>query len=300
MNTYELTTNQLLEAYRKIRKNATPEWAVHKIDPDRSNELVVPTIPFVGKQYVNRPKKILVYASAENLTNYCAGEQTDRPWLDDDFQAENRHRKCFDDPQLQKNPIIPYVHCGPMDTGLLLTAVLHIASKLDIFNFENLTLRDFCESIAFGNYGKYSIETAYQLSSRRGISVEEAKKVNLDYAGNIGIMEASHSFIKADIETLKPDYIIIPSKMYGAAKLFVDSIKGDAIIIPIMQMLAGNVNNHIAPNSRRKTTYKKYSIEELPPVVQMSYNGMTDVNRDNYLYVFGYLDQVLSSLNTNQ
>ena len=298
MSTHEIMVNTLLEAYRKIHENNSPTWAAHKKDPKKSGELVVPTIPFVGKNYAEQQKKILVYASAENLSDYCVGRATDRPWLDEDNQAENRHRKCFDDQEMQKkqaDPVIPRVHCGPMDSGLLLTAVMHIVSKLEVMELDRLTPREFCECICFGNYGKYSKETPNQLSKRKGMSKKEDTN-NIDYAGNITLMNASRDFIKADVEILRPDYIILPSTMYKAAKTFIDQIKGSATIIPIYQMVARNVYGHIAPNDRNKKTYKKYSVEDLHPAVQAAYNGMTTVSLDKYLYVFGYLDEVLNSL----
>lgn len=298
MNTHKMLEEQLLKTYREIRKEHTPDWAVHKRIADKTNELVVPTIPFVGKNYAEQQKKVLVYASAENLTNHCVGKHTDRPWLDDDNEAENRHRKCFDDKEMQKkqmDPVIPYVHCGPMETGLLLTAAMYIVSKLEIMTLDDITPREFCERISFGNYGKYSKETPYQLSNRKGISKKEAKE-NIDYAGNAELMKESNDFIKADIDILKPDYIILPGSMYHAAKSFIDHIKVNAVIIPIYQMLAGNVHNHIAPNERNKKNYKKYSVDDLAPAVRTAYHGMTTVSLEKYLYVFGYLDEVLDSL----
>ena len=298
MSNHDKMELDLLEAYRKIRGRIAPEWAVHKITPEYSEELVVPTIPFVGTHYGEQNKRILVYASAENLANYCTGRSTDRPWLDDDAQAENRHRKCFDNQEMQEkqaNPVIPYVHCGPMETGLLLTAVMYIAEKLRIMNMDGLTPRDFCEYICFGNYGKYSKETPYQFAKRKGVSREQAKRINIDYAGNETLMSASNEYIKADIDILRPDYIILPASMYKAAKSFIDEIKGTAVIIPIQQMLAGNVHNHIAPNGRNHREYRKYQVEELHPAVRASYNGLTTVAMDKYLYVFGYLDAVLNS-----
>lgn len=292
------TERTLLREYQKIHNNQKDEiakWAVHKIRTDKKDETVVPTIPFIGKRYFEQDKRILVYASAENLANYCYGEISDRPWLDDDEKAGNRHRLCFDNQEAQTK-VIPYVHCGPMDTGLLLTAVMYLVWKLNISDISNISPREFCETICFGNYGKYSIETKEQERKRKGNDKKRLNK-NIDYAGNIDLMSASHSFIETDIKELKPDYIILPATMYNSAKKFIDSIKGTAKIIPIMQMLASNVNNHIAPNKKRINKYKCYTVEELHPTIQNVYREMTDVSLNNYLYVFGYLDTVLSTIN---
>lgn len=91
MSSYESLVLNLLESYNKISKENTPEWAVHKRNSD---ELVKPTIPFVGKQYAEQKMKILIYASAENLSDYWKGNDKHWPgdWLDDDSCAANRHR----------------------------------------------------------------------------------------------------------------------------------------------------------------------------------------------------------------
>ena len=57
MSTHEILVEELLASYRKISKDNTPAWAVHKRNSD---ENVNPTIPFVGKHYLQQPKKILV------------------------------------------------------------------------------------------------------------------------------------------------------------------------------------------------------------------------------------------------
>jgi len=286
---YEEQVNCLLKSYRELHKKNAPDWAVCK--RTAPEEKVVPTIPFVGKHYAKQQKKILVYASAENLTNHCVGRPTNRPWLDDDAHAENRHRRCFDDQQMQDNPVIPYVHCGPMETGLLLTAVMHIASRIGFADMDQLSPREFCECICFGNYGKYSEETPNQRSCRMGLDSKVSGK-NIDYAGDAAMMEHSNAFVEADIKTLTPDYIVLPATMYAAEKTFIDQIKGDAAVIPIYQMLAGNVNNYIAPNKRRQK-YEAYQLEKLSPSVQLAYSGITTVSQERYRYVFTYLDVVL-------
>lgn len=66
---YELT-NELQKTYREISraKENNPQWAVHKTS--NTQELVHCPIPFVGKRYADQPVKVLLYASAENLSNY--------------------------------------------------------------------------------------------------------------------------------------------------------------------------------------------------------------------------------------
>ena len=266
------------------------------------NELVSPTIPFVGKQYFNQSKKILVYASAENLSNYHKG-YCDRDWLDDDNIAENRHRWCFDNVNLQQNRTLPYVHLGPMEDGGLLTAVMYISEKLcdEPVQIPN----QFYETIAFGNYGKYSIETELQnkLRSYPTISQDDIKSLtkelrgkgtNKDYANQFNFLMESFEFIQADIEFLKPDYIIMPNV---ADNGFIDSIKGNAKIIRIPQ-INGTVINNIAPNKRNNylSKYNKFSPDLLSPTIKKTYNCIKGINLENYLYLFGYLDESIKIL----
>lgn len=287
-STHGILESSLIESYRQISKESLPEWAVHKRN---SNELVKPTIPFVGKHYAEQVRKILVYASAENLADYWKGNDKHwvGDWLDDDSQAENRHRKCFDDPGMQGDPFFPHVHIGPMNNGCLATAAYYIASKLYQLEFSNP--RDFYETIAFGNYGKYSIETALQRSKRLGIE-QNGGKANIDYAGNKELLAASHAFLRADLSELKPDCIILPKAMYEADRVFIDQHKGHAVIVPIHQINTRVINLHIAPK------HSRYDIERLPRSVQVWYErlqqeGMTGKNKENFLSVFTYLDSVL-------
>lgn len=284
----------LISAYKNIMqtKGDTPEWAVHK--RNFQDKLVKCTIPFVGKEYSYQPQKILVYASAENLAGYYPGNDKEwvGDWLDDDEQAINRHRKCFENKVLQDDPFFPHVHLQPMNNGCLATATYYIANKL--FNVDEKLPQDFYETIAFGNYGKYSIETEFQRSKRVG-ELNGEKKANIDYAGNKELLEESHDYILADIKTLNPDYIIIPSSIYNEDKKFIDSIKGNSIIIPICQMNTGVINRSL---TRR---FKKYNENELSSTVKLWYNslqkdGMTGKSKENYLSVFTYLDDVLAKL----
>lgn len=288
MSGHKSLETSLIESYRKLRKDNIPEWAVRKRNSD---EFVIPTIPFVGKHYSEQSQKILVYASAENLADYWKGN--DRhwvgDWLDDDSRAENRHRKCFDDPEMQYDPFFPHVHIGPMNNGCLATAAYYIASKLYQLDFNNP--HDFYENIAFGNYGKYSIETALQRSKRLGIE-QSGGKANIDYAGNKELLAASHSFLRADLSELKPNCIILPKAMYEADKIFLDQYKGHAVIVPIHQINTRVINLHITPK------HSRYDIEKLPQSVQLWYEqlrqeGMTGKNKENYLSVFTYLDYVV-------
>ncbi len=300
MNTYEQIINELLDDYRKIQQAGLPKWAVHKIREGKRSEMVVPTIPFVGKYYAEQEKRILVYASAEVLTDYCCGEETNRPWLDDDTQAENRHRKCFEESFLNATPFFPNVHITPMNRGSLATAVMYLAG---IIRGETVDEpRAFYETIAFGNYGKFSIETEYQrivrenpnLSDREALK-KEKKNINKDYAGNISFLSDSHEYIRSDIERLKPDYIIMPSVN---DKAFLNSILNSSTkkieTIEIYQMGSRTIHSMGAEGRlNRDNKYKARDIESLPDIIQKAYANISGVSLDKYQYVFDHLDQRL-------
>lgn len=298
-NISDKMVKELLSRYDQIMSDwgAKPEWSVHKRNtPD---ELVKCTIPFVGTHYAEQEKRILVYASAENLAGYYLGNTKDWPgdWLDDDDQAQNRHRRCFDDLGLQGASFFPHVHIGPMNDGGLATAVMYLVSKTR----DNEAMpRELYEMIAFGNYGKYSIETPFQKAVRLNpqLSTEEKKKLkkdlngrNEDYATKQNYLEESHAYIRADIEVLKPDFIIMPCMNDDN---FIDSIKGSATIICINQ-INGTVVNNMAPNSRNNyhSKYNAYKPEQLSPALQMACDSIKGINRENFMYMFGYLDSVL-------
>ena len=52
---------RLIEQYQQIfrAKENTPTWAVHKVAPGHTQELIHCTIPFVGKFYEKEETKIL-------------------------------------------------------------------------------------------------------------------------------------------------------------------------------------------------------------------------------------------------
>lgn len=299
MRTHEALEQRLLIAYSEISEKNSPDWAVHKRNSD---ELVKPTIPFVGKHYLEQPKKILVYASAENLSDYWKGNDKHWPgdWLDNDKKAQNRHRMCFEDETMQRKDRLPYVHCGPLEDGGLLIAAMYIAIVAKLRS-STINPREFYESIAFGNYGKYSIETELQriIKENPQLTIDEKKTLknqlkgkgnNIDYASNSDYLVASHDFIRADIAYLKPDYIIMPNVQDNG---FIDDLTGcyGTKIIRINQM-NGPVVNNMAPNKRNnyRSKYNRRDPECLPEIIREARNLMRRISKENYLYVFDHLD----------
>lgn len=267
---YQETLIKIKQAYSSINEtcNNPYEWAVHK--KSNPEELVKCTIPFVGKAYFQQSKKLLVYASAENLSYYYNSNE-ESSLLDNDDSATNRHRLCF---EKNKNKFFPNVHLAPMTNGCLATAVYYIATKLVAELPENPS--SFYETIAFGNYGKFSIA---------GLS-------NKDYAKDKDKLAASHDFIKADLEILKPDYIILPKTIYSTDRDWINANKGCATVIPIYQINARVVNTHIAGKSRKN----KQPLPVISELLRDWHSNIREVNTDNYFYVFSYLDKLLEKL----
>lgn len=305
MENTNLLVERLISAYRDTMPSAQlPDWAVHK--RSQPSEIIRPTIPFVGEYYLQQSPKIFVYASAENLSTYHKGNEGywEGDWIDNDEKAENRHRYCFDDENRQKERVIPYVHMGPMEEGGLLAAVMFLSEKI---RGEFIgTPRDFLETIAFANYGKFSIETELQRTIRNnpGLSKSEicelkktCKKKNIDTAGKQYYLEKSLPLVKKDIEILRPDYIISPHISDGG---FLESIKGTAKIIYIHQ-INGTVINRLAPNksNRGQSKYHRYNPNQLTKSVREVYDEMRGVSHENYLYFLGYLDEINPNSNVH-
>ena len=74
---------------------------------------------------------------------------------------------------MQKDRKIPYVHCAPLEDGGLLVAIMYLAYKLRNGAVDHPY--NFYEMIAFGNYGKFSIETDFQRKVRENpeLSMDE-------------------------------------------------------------------------------------------------------------------------------
>lgn len=295
---YKIIEDELLATYRELRNENPPEMlAVHKISPGKTQELVVPTVPFVGKHYAEQEKKILVYASAETLNDYYigdSGEENDRIWLDDDSQAENRHRRCFEESVAAKSGFFPNVHISPMNEGVLATAVMYLAG---LIRKENVKApAQFYETIAFGNYSKYSIETEYQRKLRENhVLTDEDKetlsKINIDTAGN-AILKFSHPFIQKDIEILKPDYIIMPN--VGDKEFLKSFLPSNVKMIEIYQMTSRVINAGIIRKCRKYEKISPGDYNSLPDVIQEACKNVTGVNMEQFSYLFDYLEKVYS------
>ena len=269
--------NLLREKYERIfadRKNE-PGWAMHKKALGHENELIHCPIPFVGKNYAGQKTKILLYASAENLTKYDG-------YLDSDETAINRHRDFFEWSVEKEKSFFPNVHIQPINDGALAIVALYVYMQFHCV--DEITPAEFLERISLANYCKYTLQPE-NLDGRHR---------NQDYAGCGDYLQNSRDYIEADIAILKPDYVIMPKTIYWTDKEFIDGIKGKAKIIPIYQMNARNINLRIKK-------YPKRAVDDLKGVLpywyaQLNANGINGKIKENFLSVFSYLDSVLQNM----
>ena len=245
--------------------NGQINWAQNKVSNPR--EFVSPTIPFVGVNYTSQKTKILLYASAENLAGYNGH-------LDDDIKAINRHRWYNDNIQRE---FFPWVHIAPITDGSLLIVLKYICEKLGIITPD--TPKEFVESIAFANFGKFSIL---------------ASSNNIDYAQSKSKLDCSMPYIECDLKVLQPDVIVMFNTIYTTERSLLDEWKGDARIIGLTQINARTVNT----NLKRRFALKDEA--DLSPVIRAWYdvkyfheNKFTNKTHKNFLSVFTYLDTIV-------
>lgn len=271
---YEQAILNLTKHYQEIysSKGVEPLWAYRK--SSQPSLPIHPPIPFVGKRYFEQPVKILLYASAENLRGYDG-------YLDDDTFAMHRHRYYFDQSIQDPKTFFPWVHIAPINNGALVLCAFHIMSHLTKLN--DMEPSEFLETISFGNYGKYTI-----------CPTEGTR--NVDYASQPAKLAESQPYIAADMDILKPDYIIMIGTTYhgaGKQKEFVDQVCTHARIIPIYQITPTTVNS---PNLFRK--YGIAEIDSLHPTLARWYKQFHAgaVSGKYFLSVFSYLNHIMRDI----
>ena len=271
---YKDLVNQLKESYRSIFAEQSAagllSWAQTKIS--NPAEIVSPTIPFIGKGYFAQGKKILLYASAENLAGYNGH-------LDDDGLAINRHRWYKDHVE---RDFYPWVHIAPVTDGSLLIVLRYICEQLGIDM--PVTPKEFVEAISFANFGKFSIKLV------------KGSERNIDYAQSKSKLDCCMPYIEKDLEVLKPDIIVMFQTMYSAERSEIERLKGEAKLILLTQINARTVNTNL------KRRYALKDETELSPVIRDWYdsrhfnkNKFTNRTHTNFLSVFTYLDEVLKA-----
>lgn len=274
-----MNTENLKKEYSNIFTKNKPEWAVKK--KSNNNELVHPSIPFIGKEY--NDTKILLYASAENLSYYI-NQNKEMKHLDNDVAAKDRHRYCFEN--CSDNRFFPHLHIEPVNNGALIVILAYLLKKLLNYNTFNSPY-DLVEKVSIANFGKFSIE---------------AEK-NIDYVKDLRKLNYSIPFIKADIEFLNPDIIIIPETIFDyhpEIKNFIKNLAPNAKIIPIYQITSTTINTHIHKNFdiMNKDELPKWLVdwhEKIPEYAKSS--KITGKTIKNYYSVYTYLDNLLKNIN---
>ena len=246
-----------------------PNWSVKK--KSNQTEIIHPPIPFVGNNYSNL--KVLLYASAENLTYYTEQDKT-IDYLDDDLISINRHRFCFEN--CSKNRYFPHVHIEPVNNGALMVIVAYILKVLKGKEFQDPF--KMAENIAIANFGKYSINTT---------------KKNNDYAKNYNKIEKSIEYVKADLQFLMPNIIIIPKSIieHNQIKVMINNIVPNALIIPIIQITPTTINTQLAKKYNKKPVRDIGILNEWHKEINGKIKGKI---KDNYYSIYTYLDEIIN------
>jgi hypothetical protein len=260
--------NELRKSYKKVfsLKKNKPDWAVKKL---KGNGLIHPAIPFIGKNY--NKTKVLLYASAENLTGYDG-------YLDNDNFAINRRREYYNEDKKEEKPF-PGVHIGPVGDGSLLIVSAYILNILGI-KLEYSTPYEFIEYIAVDNFCKYT----------------KGSLRNEDYAGVTEKIEKSFSYIENDLKILKPKIIILPKTIYKhkEVKQKIERIVPKCLIIPIYQINSTTVNTTINKYWKRKKKSEIKNILFKWQEMQKKLGNKITGKTNKYFYsVYTYLDDVV-------
>ena len=139
------------------------------------------------------------------------------------------------------------------------------------------------ENVAFANFGKFSIKGN--------------GKENIDYANDYCKLENSLEYVKADLEILKPDIIIIPSTIYNHSKIkrIFKNQYPKSKIIPIYQIHHFNIN--------RKDRVKRFEKKDksllgvLTEWQKYFGKGLTGITNDNFFSFYTYLDKIIEEMN---
>ena len=265
MNKIEKLKTEYSNIYSKEENR--PSWAVKKIE---NKNIVYPSIPFIGNNYDET--RILLYASAENLKDYDG-------WLDDDNLAANRHRIWFD--KHSGNSFFPNVHIAPINNGGLVNIIGYVTMKTQP-NFQFNNPRELLEGVALANFGKFSID------------VEIGDK-NIDYARDYNKLSKSLSYIKADLNILKPKVLIIPETIYNHHKIrkLLKTEFPEINIIPIYQLHHFNINH-----KNRLKKFKRKNQKEIGILANWQTNfgaGLTGETSKNFYSFYTYLDEKMKN-----
>lgn len=265
---------ELKQEYKRIFDvaNNRPTWAAKK--KTNANEIIHPTIPFIGKNYNNT--KLLLYASAENLNYYYSDKNKDKILDNNDF-AINRHRENFDK---SKEQFFPNVHILPIDNGALVVITFYILKYLEN-HFNYYKPIELLEDISCGNFGKFSIET-------------NGKK-NIDYANNIDKLSYSFEYVEADLKILQPKFLIMPYTIYKHIRVqqVIKNNTNDCNKNLIYQITPTTINRHIKKYPKKQAQ----EIGVLDKWHQEITGRITGKTKENFYSIYTYLDREVLNKN---
>lgn len=174
--------------------SAAPDWAFQGI---------APAIPYIGERFPEAPKKVLIYASAENL----ASDQNHLHGLRALPRREQMHRSYCRTPRQHEDQ---NVHIEPINNGALLKVARHALSYLPFgADFDTNSSRSFLEQVAVANPGKFSIDPN---------RLDRKPRKNLDYAGDPDKFAVQRPYLEADLKRLGPQIVILPRKVFASLR----------------------------------------------------------------------------------
>ncbi|HNK84969.1 MAG TPA: hypothetical protein PKL41_07195, partial [Flavobacteriales bacterium] len=247
---------EIEQAYRAENKQAVAPWWAYPVPPP---------IPFVGSAFgeSGRPK-VLVYASAENLSNpgqvvglrnAAAMCRSRRAWLDGGKQHD--------------------VHIEPINNGGLLKVARHIIEELGYRDQFSCTPRSFLEEIAVANPGKFCIDPS-----------KFEKKVNLDYARDWKKFKEQTAYIRADLKRLSPRVLILPATIHRSLcrtdlKPELDLVPKVVLINQVQQRAIFRKHGNRVPKDNAATLPSGYGDWKAPPYANSYIRWMME-NRNEF------------------
>ncbi len=257
-----------------------PEWAARN---KRTGAAIVPSIPFIGRDYLSASTKIAIYASAENLI-YYEKSLSDNELLETEF-AWNRHRTAFEWwLKSAQRGFFPKVHIAPVENGGLICAALFLCKRLGLE--WNSHPHELLEKLVVANVGKYSITTAGMKQKR-----------NIDYAGDFNKLEFSTPFFKAELEILKPNVLVLPRRIYSHSQIkqLISEVIPSARVIGVLQCNARNLNFHLRSVKEQAIKLKDELENSFPSLVDWT-NQICDANlKQGFYRYYVHLVSVLNS-----
>jgi hypothetical protein len=199
----------------EYRTSSSPDWAFQGI---------APAIPYIGERFHMAPKKVLIYASAENLASDKGHREGLEKWTTQKQIERAYHGGLLPDG-------MPCVLIEPVNNGSLLMAVRHaLHNHCPSLPFSQVSAKEFLEEVAVANPSKFAI----------------AGDRNRDPAGKVKYWPPSKAYILADLALIKPGVIVIPRTILSrlqSRKVGLTEALRRYTILPNWQITARTVRN---------------------------------------------------------